>query len=228
MSIVRLRCCGPESGRPARAGNPLGVAGRGFAGCAVHCHGAVAGRVFLVWEPHARFHATQRASRHLASGGAGAGAAASGRLAHDARGLGSAQPCTARSRAGRMCCVTHRIRLALGRNAARLTAAANLPDEDPVGLIHGDFQARQHFCTRTAAPAASSTGSCPPSARRASTSAALDDVRSAGVALGWRPVAPVTAGDLVARFRDAAGRRFESRMAQRSLTIASVRSPVSM
>ncbi len=91
--------------------------------------------------------------------------------------------------------------------------AANLPDEDPVGLIHGDFQARQHFCTRTAAPAASSTGSCPPSARRASTSAALDDVRSAGVASGWRPVAPVTAGTWWRAIAMPQARRFESRMA---------------
>jgi aminoglycoside phosphotransferase (APT) family kinase protein len=86
--------------------------------------------------------------------------------------------------------------------------AANLPDEDPVGLIHGDFQPGNILYENGRAGGVIDWE--------------LASIGAQGLDLGWllmmsdpqawhpdwRPVAPITAGELVACYRDAGGPAF--------------------
>ncbi len=101
------------------------------------------GRVFLVWEPHASFSRDDaQSSRHLAAGGAAVGTGAYGRLATGAARLGEASAIAGGTRPLDERPAPRAGSPLVGRRhrTRRSCWHRGLPDEAPVGVVHGDFQ----------------------------------------------------------------------------------------
>lgn len=168
------------------------------------------GRVFLVWEPHASFSREPSALRDIWLQAAQV-LARLHRVDWRTTLAGWEAPRPLHDEVARWAHVLRHAQepdwLSAGTRLGELLTA-NLPDENPVGLIHGDFQPGNILYENGRAGGVIDWE--------------LSSIGAQGLDLGWmlmmsdpqawhsdwRPVAPVTAGDLVACYRDAGGPAF--------------------